>query len=71
MTGMEGGLPGPLVAPAPPRYHEALGGRREDRLNYVLRIIGEGDNKLTILFVAVVGVTLVWWLRSVKPKRRV
>ena len=36
---------GPLVAPAPPRYHEALGGRREDRLNYVLRIIGEGDNE--------------------------
>jgi hypothetical protein len=27
--------------------------------------------KLTILFVVVVGVMLVWWLRSVKPKRRI
>jgi len=25
--------------------------------------------KLTILFVVVVGAILVWWLRSVKPKR--
>jgi hypothetical protein len=25
--------------------------------------------KLTILFSAVVGAILVWWLRSVKPKR--
>ena len=36
---------GPLVAPAPPRYYKAVGGRREDRLNYVLRIIGEGENE--------------------------
>jgi hypothetical protein len=26
--------------------------------------------KLIILFVVVVGAILVWWLRSVKPKRR-
>jgi hypothetical protein len=25
--------------------------------------------KLTILFFAVVGAILIWWLRSVKPKR--
>jgi hypothetical protein len=25
--------------------------------------------KLTILFVVVVGAILLWWLRSVKPKR--
>jgi hypothetical protein len=29
------------------------------------------DHTLTILFVVVVGAILVWWLRSVKPKRRV
>jgi len=27
--------------------------------------------KLSILFVVVVGAVLVWWLRSVKPKRRI
>jgi len=27
--------------------------------------------KLTILFIVVVGASLVWWLRSVKPNRRV
>jgi len=27
--------------------------------------------KLTILFVVVVGAILVWWLRGVKPKRRI
>ena len=27
--------------------------------------------KLTILFVVVVGAILFWWLRSVKPKRKV
>ena len=26
--------------------------------------------KLIILYVVVVGAILVWWLRSVKPKRR-
>jgi hypothetical protein len=30
-----------------------------------------GQMKLTILFVAVVGVILFWWLRSVKPKGRI
>jgi hypothetical protein len=32
---------------------------------------GESQMKLIILFVVVVGAILVWWLRSVKPKRRI
>jgi len=27
--------------------------------------------KLTMLFVVVVGVLLVWWLKAVKPKRTI
>jgi hypothetical protein len=31
----------------------------------------ESQLKLIILFVVVIGAILFWWLRSVKPKRRI
>jgi Flp pilus assembly protein TadB len=34
-------------------------------------IFSEAQMKLAILFVVVVGAILVWWLRGVKPKRRI
>jgi len=36
-----------------------------------LHFVTQAQMKLTILFVVVVGVMLVWWLRGVKPKRGV
>jgi hypothetical protein len=34
-------------------------------------IWGNVKMKLTIFFAVVIGAILVWWLRSVKPKRKI